>query len=321
MTERRCVLVTGANGFVGHALCKALPSKGWIVRRAVRSQTLSTDFLVGDVGTDSGWHRAAEGMDCIVHLAARTHVIHDNARDPIGAYRQINVAGTVNLAKVAVSQGVRRFVFLSSIKVNGERTSGRPFTENDPPTPEDAYGTSKLEAEQALWQIAKDTGLEVTILRPPLVYGPGVKANFLRLMRLATSGMPLPLASIQGRRSLIYLGNLVSAIMACMESPAAAGKTFLVSDQEDVTTADLIRQIAVALGTNPRLFRFPTSLLGMGATLLGRSAEWGRLSGTLQIDSSKIHNELGWQPPFTMAEGLAQTALWYRSQLSLKSNT
>ena len=321
MTARRCVLVTGANGFVGQALCKALPSKGWIVRRAVRSQTLSGDFLVGDVGTDSGWHRVAEGMDCIVHLAARTHVIHDNARDPIGAYRQINVAGTVNLAKVAVSQGVRRFVFLSSIKVNGERTLERPFAENDIPVPEDAYGVSKLEAEQALWQIAKGTGLEVTILRPPLIYGPGVKANFLRLMRLAACGMPLPLASIQSRRSLIYLGNLVSVILACMESPAAAGKTYLVSDAEDVTTAELIRQIAVALGTNPRLFRFPSALLAMGAALCGRNAEWERLAQSLQIDSSRIRSELGWQQPFTMAEGLAQTALWYHSQFPLKSIT
>lgn len=315
------VLVTGANGFVGQALCKLLASTGWRVRRAVRNGSGEGEFAVRDIGPDTDWHSAVESMECIVHLAARTHVITGNSRDDASAYRRINVAGTVNLAKTAAQRGVRRFIFLSSIKVNGERTSDHAFTENDTPAPEDAYGRSKLEAELALSQVAKDTELEVVILRPPLIYGPGVKANFLRLMHLSARKMPLPFAAIQNRRSLIFLGNLVDAIAACMEHPAASGKTYLVSDSESVATPELVRQISGALGVAPRLFPFPTPLLGIGARLLGRHSEWERLSGSLQIDSSRISTELNWQPPFTMTQGLAETARWYHSQYSLKSKT
>lgn len=321
MTIHRHALVTGATGFVGQALCNTLAARGWKVLRAVRRNPAAGDFVVGDMGLEADWHRAVEGMDCVVHLAARTHVLRDDALDPMDAYRRINVTATANLAQAAAEQGVRRFVFLSSIKVNGEFTSNTAFIERDRPQPADRYGRSKLEAEQALRQIAQESALEVVIVRSPLVYGPGVKANFLRLMHLSARRRPLPLGSIKNRRSLIYLDNLVDAIVTCMTHPAAAGKTYLVSDSESVSTPELIRRISSALGVAPRLFRFSPSLLSLAARLMVRHPEWERLSNSLLIDSTKIRAELGWQPPFTMAQGLAETAQWYHKQFPLKSNT
>ena len=212
---------------------------------------------------------------------------------------------------MAAASGVKRLVFMSSIKVNGERTSGHPFTETDAPLPEDAYGISKWEAEQALGRIAHQTGLEIVVLRSPLVYGPGVKGNFLRLMALVVRGYPLPLASIHNRRSLIYVGNLVDAIIACLEQSAAAGKTYLVSDGEDISTPELIRAIASVLGIRAKLFPCPATFLTIGAALLGKSREVDRLIGSLQVDSSRIRAELAWQPRISLAQGLEQTAQWY----------
>jgi nucleoside-diphosphate-sugar epimerase len=312
-------LVTGAHGFVGRALCETLQARGWHVRRAVRANAAADEFAMGDLGPETNGQGVMDGIDCVVHLAARTHIIHDTKRDVISTYRRTNVAGTVALAKAAAQHGVRRFVFLSSIKVNGERTSDHPFTKSDPPRPEDPYGISKHEAEQALWQIAKETGLEVVILRPPLVYGPAVKANFLRLMHLCACRTPLPLASIENARSLIYLGNLVDAIAVCMRHPLAAGKTFLVSDGEDVSTPELVRRISAGLGTSPRLLPVRPSWLGWGSTFLGRKSEWDRLAGSLQIDSARIRDELDWRPTYTMTQGLAETARWYHSQFPVKS--
>ena len=314
-------LVTGANGFVGQTLCNTLKATGWNVRGVVRKNAGAGDFLIPNIGPNSNWATAMEGVKCVVHLAARTHVLNDSSSDPMQAYRDINVAGTVSLTRAAAKHGVERFVFLSSIKVNGEHTVNQAFTEHDAPRPEDAYGVSKYEAEQALWQIAKETGLAVTVIRPPLVYGPGVKANFLRLMHLVARRRPLPLASIKNQRSLIYLGNLVDAIVTCMEHPAAAGKTYLVSDSETVSTPELIRHMGTALGRKPCLLPAPLSLLGAGASLFGRSAEWGRLSSSLKIDSSKICNDLNWLPPFTLAQGLSLTAQWYHSHFAEKSTT
>lgn len=313
------VLVTGATGFVGQALCDSLKCRDWRVRRAVRSRVAASEFVVHDIGPNTGWRGALEGIDCVVHLAARTHVIDDNSRDTMDAYRWINVAGTITLARAAAMHGAKRFVYLSSIKVNGERTSGHPFTERDTPCPEDAYGISKYEAEQALWQIARETGLEVVILRPPLVYGPGVKANFLQLMHVCARRIPLPLASIENSRSLIYLGNLVDAIAICMQHPLAGGKTFLLGDSEDVSTPELARRISAALGVRPRLLPFPPAGLGWGSALFGRKAQWERLSSSLQINSTAIRNELEWRPPYTMAQGLAATARWYHSHFPVKA--
>jgi nucleoside-diphosphate-sugar epimerase len=307
------VLVTGASGFVGRALCDVLAASGRRVRKAVRMPVpgLSDSVAVGDIGLDTGWRAALEGVSSMVHLAARTHVLRETAPDPLAEYRRINVSGTERLARSAAAHGARRFVFLSSVKVNGERTEGRPFTEDDAPHPADAYGISKWEAEQALSRIAAETGLEVVVLRPPLVYGPGVKGNFLRLMNLVARGVPLPLGAVANRRSFIYTGNLAGAIVQALDAPQAAGRTYLVSDGEDVSTPDLVRALARALGVKPRLLSLPLAALGLGATLAGKRAEFERLTGSLQVDSSRIRQELGWEPRYSLTQGLTETARWY----------
>jgi nucleoside-diphosphate-sugar epimerase len=293
------------------------------VHRAVRNpaahgadHSLST-FAVGDIGTETDWMPALAGVTCVVHLAARTHVLEEApASDSLAEYRRINVAATRHLARQSATAGARRLVFLSSIKVNGESTSRHPYAEHDAPRPEDAYGISKWEAEQELGQVAALTGLETVVLRPPLVYGPRVKANFLRLLALVARRTPLPLASLDNRRSLIYVGNLASAIHAALAAPQAAGRTYLVSDGEDVSTPGLVRAIAQALDVQARLFACPVPVLRAAAALLGRSAELARLAGSLQIDASRIRRELAWQPPYTLAQSLAETARWYRETVN-----
>jgi len=310
------VLVTGANGFIGWALCGVLAASGRRVRKAVRMPVpgLPDAVVVGDIGPDTDWRTALEGVSGVVHLAARTHVLRETATDPLAAYRKINVSGTERLARSAAAGGIRRLVIVSSVKVSGERTEERPFTEDGAPRPEDAYGVSKWEAEQALSRIAAETGLEVVALRPPLVYGPGVKGNFLRLMNLVARGVPLPLGAVDNRRSLIYTGNLAGAIVKALDAPQAAGRTYLVSDGEDVSTPDLVRGLARALGVKPRLLSLPLSALDLGARLAGRRAEFVRLTSSLQVDSSRIQRELGWRPPFTLAQGLELTAKWYHAR-------
>lgn len=287
----------------------------------VAPSALFDNVSIGELGSDTDWSHALSGVSVVFHLAARTHVLHETARDAVAEYRRVNVEGTRSLAQAAVRSGVRRMVFLSSIKVNGERTDGVPFDENAEPQPEDAYGVSKWEAEQALCGVARDTGLEAVILRCPLVYGPGVKGNFLRLIHWTAHRRPLPFASIDNCRSLIYLENLVDAIVSAGRSPAATHRTFLVSDGKDVSTPELIRSIAGALQVKARLFPFPPTLLMAAATAMGKREEMRRLTGSLQIDSSKIRRELNWMPPIHPAEGLAQTAQWYYSQFPAKSNT
>jgi nucleoside-diphosphate-sugar epimerase len=310
------VLVTGANGFIGRALCDVLAASGRGVRKAVRMPVpgLPDAVAVGDIGPNTDWRTALEGVSGVVHLAARTHVLRETATDPLAKYRQVNVSGTERLARSAAAGGVRRLVFVSSVKVNGERTEERPFTEDGAPRPEDAYGVSKWEAEQALSRIAAETGLEVVVLRPPLVYGPGVKGNFLRIMSLVARGMPLPLGAIDNRRSFIYAGNLAGAIVQALDAPQATGRTYLVSDGEDVSTPELVRGIARALGVKPRLPSFPLAALGLVATLAGRRAEFARLTGSLQVDSSRIRRELGWEPRCSLARGLEETARWYHGR-------
>lgn len=324
MAGRHRVLVTGASGFVGSALCPVLNAAGYATRRAVRNaskqyQSQEETISIGEIDGSTEWTEAMHEFECIVHLAARTHVIRETAPDTLAAYRSVNVEGTRQLAKQAAAAGVRRFVYLSSVKVNGERTTGRPYKEDDTPCPEDAYGTTKWEAEQALRAIERETGLEVVILRPPLVYGPGVKGNFLRLMKLVARGWPLPLASVRNQRSMVYVGNLVDAILGCVRTPAAAGQTYLVSDGTDVSTPELVRALAKELGVAPRLFSFPPSLLTLGTSLLGKREEAARLLGSLQVDSSRIRRELGWRPPYTMEEGLAETARWFRDTVNRES--
>ena len=309
------VLVTGASGFVGTRLCSALDDARISYRRALRSArgANSNDVVLGEFGPDTDWRQALRGVRAVVHLAARTHVMHDPASDPLEEYRRINVAATKRLAETAASQGVHRFIFLSSIKVNGERTIDRPFRESDQPRPEDPYGVSKLEAETELQRIAASSSMGATILRPPLIYGPGVKANFLALMRAIHKGVPLPFASIDNRRSLVFVGNLVSAIVACLRDDRARSKVFLVSDGEDLSTPGLVRGLAGHMGRRSRLLPFPPMLLRGLATMSGQRAKAGRLIDSLQIDSSSIRETLGWTPPYSTGQGLDETAQWFVS--------
>jgi len=318
----RRALVTGATGFVGTALCDALRQQNWDVRRALRTgNSLATidDAVVGDIGPATDWRAALRDVDVVIHLAARTHVMRDTAADPLAAYRRLNVEGTQSLAHAAQAADVRRFIYLSSIKVNGEATTLRPYIENDAPQPEDAYGVSKWEAELALGAAA--TGMETVVLRPPLLYGPGVKGNFLRLMLAIQRGIPLPLGSIHNHRSLLSLGNLVDAIMVCLDHPAAAGQTYLLADDENPSTPESVRAIAAALHKRARLVAFPPQLLRIAGAVTGKSAAVSRLLGSLQIDSSRIRGELGWQPRQALAEGLSQTAEWYYRKLAADNRT
>lgn len=308
------VLVTGAAGFIGRALCDSLSAAARPVRRAVRAAADAGDTVaVGDIGPATDWRAALDGVRCVVHLASRTHVLDESAADPLAEYHRANVEATARLARQASGAGVSRLVYLSSIKVNGESTS-RPYTEADPARPEDAYGRSKWEAEQALAGIAAETGLEVVVLRPPLVYGPGVKGNFLRLVRLVARGTPLPLRSIANRRSLVYVGNLADAVIAAADAPRAAGRTYLVADPEDVSTPALVRAIARALGTTARLLPCPPALLELGAGLARRRADMARLTGSLQVDAAALTRELGWRPRRSLEQGLGETARWYHSR-------
>ncbi len=318
--NKQNVLVTGSTGFVGRPLCEKLLINAFSVRGCVRIANAPKNqpsgvqtALIESIGSDTDWSDALTGIDTVIHLAARVHVIDEDAGSPLAEFRRINVAGTKRLARQAAVAGVRRLVFLSSVKVNGE---GKPvpYTESDPLAPEGPYGVSKREAEDVLRQVALDTGLEVVIIRPPLVYGCGVKANFLNLTKAVERGLPLPLACITNARSLIYLGNLIDAIVTCAKHPQAAGKTFLVSDGEDVSTPKLVQLLATALDRPARLIPFPPSLIRLAGKLTGKSMAIERLLGSLVVDSSKIRRELGWKPPFTMAEGLSETAKWFKEQ-------
>jgi nucleoside-diphosphate-sugar epimerase len=311
------MLVTGANGFVGRALCPQLVQYGEVLA-AVRSPIVNSmvpQIAIHAIDEKTGWMQALGGIDVVIHLAARVHVMKDRSAEPLAEYRKTNVAGTLNLARQAGLAGVKRFIFISSIKVNGEESpSGQPFTEQSLPAPLDFYGATKNEAEIGLRRLAEATGLEVVIIRPPLVYGPGVGANFGSLVSAVKRGFPLPLASINNRRSLISCDNLVNFIYRCAVCPEAAGRTFLISDGQDLSTPELIRRIACAAGVQPRLFKLPTRLLLMGAGLLGKRAALQRLCGNLQIDSSLARDLLCWTPPVTVDEGLRRTLASFQLQ-------
>ncbi len=270
---------------------------------------------MGGLSAETDWTVVLRSVDQVVHLAARVHVINDKSMDPLAEFRQVNVEGTANLARQAAAAGVRRFVYLSSIKVNGEFTQeGHPFTADDTPAPEDPYGVSKHEAEQALRQIAADTTMEVVIIRPPLVYGPGVKANFESMMRWLSRGVPLPLAVVtKNRRSLVALDNLVDLSMTCLSHPAAANQTFLVSDGEDLSTAGLLRRMGAALGHPARLFYVPPLMLKIGAHAVKKTGIYQRLCGSLQLDITKTRRLLDWIPPVSVDEGLRRAAEGFRA--------
>jgi nucleoside-diphosphate-sugar epimerase len=269
--------------------------------------------VLHDRSPEDETRHALQDVSVVIHLAARVHVMSDQATDPLGEFRRVNRDWTERLARAAAGQGVRRFVYMSSIKVNGEE-SRVPFTELDAPNPQDPYGISKWEAEQALARVSSQTGLEIVVIRSPLVYGAGVGGNVLQLLHIIRRGLPLPLASVQNRRSLIYLGNLVDALACCVKDVRAAGETYLVSDGEDLSTPELIRRLAKALGLPARLWPVPLSMLRWIGSVAGKQAMIDRLLGSLQVDSSKIRNELDWYSPYSVGQGCSETAAWYSSR-------
>jgi nucleoside-diphosphate-sugar epimerase len=306
-------LVTGANGFVGHALCAELSRRGYQVRGAMRSEktecACQERAVVCEIDEMTPWAEALTRIDVVIHLAARVHVMQDNSSDPLAEFRKVNVAGTEHLARCAAANGIKRFVYVSSIKVNGEATHGsEKFTGEDIPSPQDPYGVSKCEAELALHRVSAETGLEVVIVRPSLVYGAGVKGNFAQMLKVLARGIPLPLASVDNLRSLVYVGNLVDALILCATHPAAAGQTYLISDGEDISTPDLLRQLGAAMGCPARLLPCPQALLKLAGQLTGRADQVERLLGSLRVDSGKIRRELNWSPPYTLNQGLKVTA-------------
>lgn len=323
----RHVLVTGANGFVGRTVCATLSGSGIRVRAAVRSSERSPrplsgeDMVVGNIGARTEWGAALSGIDAVVHLAGRAHILKETSEDPQAEFYKVNVFGTERLARAAVQAGVQRLVYISSIGVNGKSTPGLPFTEEQAPAPHNPYAISKWEAERVLRRVAAETGLEVAILRPPLVYGPGVKANFLRFMELVDRGLPLPLGSVRNRRSLLYVGNLADAIVRCLQHPEAAGEIFLVSDGEDLSTPELLRRIAGVLHRPARLLTFPPGLLRTAVRLNKRLSAMEPLLTSLVVDGGKIRRMLEWQPPYSVSKGMENTAGWFKMRDSLEAGT
>ena len=307
------MLVTGANGFLGRALCSVLEHSDHQLIRTVRSSTTPWEVSVGDVNEHTEWDQFLDsGVDVVVHLAGQQVFGDGKATDgKTNLFYQTNALGTKNLAHKCALYGVKRFVFVSTLKVLGEGKD-EPYRNSNLVVPFNAYAISKWEAEQILWQIAAETGMEVVVLRPPLVYGPGVKGNFLRLMQAIDKRRPLPLGAIHNRRSFIYLGNLVDAIQLCITHPKAAGKTILPSDGDDVSTPELVRRIAAALERKPFMLPVPaTWIRGLGR-VMGKQAAVDRLLGSLCVDDPTLREELGWTPPYTMQAGLEATASWYR---------
>ena len=314
------ILVTGASGFVGQALCSALEAQGFAVRAAVRSENVIISVMgldvvtVGEINAYTDWSEILQGISCIIHCAARTHVMNEIDANALAAYRAVNVEGTERLAEQAAAAGVQRLVFVSSIKVLGERTRrGVSFITTDPAEPQDSYGRSKWEAEQALWAISDRTGLEVVIVRPPLVYGPAVKGNMLRLLRWVASGMPLPLGAVLNQRSMIGLSNLVDFLMCCAEHPDAAGQTFLASDGQDLSTSQLIQMMAEGMNRPARSLSIPLAFLKTSASLLGKRRELDRLVDSLTVNSQHAREYLDWAPPFSVEAGVKEMAQWYAS--------
>jgi len=305
------VVVTGASGFVGTELCAELTRRSFRVRPVIREpkNTSLDEISVGNIGPDTHWGNALDKADVVVHLAARVHIMHKENAEQINIYHEVNFEGTMALANQAVQAGVKRFVFISSIKVNGEKSRlGQPFTAQDAARPVDPYGMSKEETEKALLELAESTGLEVVIIRPVLVYGPGVKANFRSLMKWINMGVPLPLGLVDNKRSLVALDNLVDLIITCVEHTKAVNQIFLVSDGEDLSTTELLQRVGKALGKPARLIPVPCRLIGFAAALIGKRDFSQRLLGSLQVDITKTREILNWSPPVSVDDALKNTA-------------
>lgn len=312
----RTILVTGATGFIGQPLCRALLARGYLVKALVRSigKAYALDERIvrfkGDleVSYPHVWRDAFQGVDALIHLAAR---VHDPSPANNPSFRRVNTLGSARLCQLAVECGVRQFIYMSTVKVNGE-TSPRPFAENDPPRARGPYALSKWQAEKRIKALTQGETCQHVIIRPPLVYGPQVKANFYRLLKLVSSNVPLPLGSLHNQRSLIYVGNLVDAVVCAMESPQAAGQVFMVSDGQDFSVAHLVREIARTMDHNPRLFPFPPNVLLRLFNIVGRGEVIDKLRQPLTVDISKIRQTLGWRPPFSFSQGLSDTVGWFR---------
>ncbi len=317
MLQRR-LLITGATGFIGRSLSSRALHEGWQVRgtllanRALSALASGVEpVLIELLGPDTPLAHVVKGIDVVIHLAARVHIMHDAAADPLTEFRITNTEGTARLARQAAASGVKRFIFMSTVGVNGDSSGSKAFTEEDEPAPHNPYSISKLEAEERLGDIAAETGMETVIIRAPLVYGPGNPGNFLSLLRIVSKGIPLPFAAVHNRKSFVYVENLVDALIMCASHPAAAGRIYLVSDGVDISTPELIRRAAATLNVTARLFPFPVSLLKMAGRLTGKETAVRQLMGSLAVNSSKIRRELGWTPPFTTQEGLQATGEWY----------
>lgn len=306
--KKKRVLLTGATGFVGRSIQKRLIADGnykltIAIRREVEVPYGARIFKMADLTAETDWSDALQTVDIVIHAAARAHVMKNEELDSLTEYRKVNVEGTLQLARQAIHKGVQRFVFLSSIGVNGN-ISKTVFAAGDIPNPADLYAQSKYEAEQALWELTKNTDMELVIIRPPLVYGANAPGNFGNLVHWIYKGIPLPLGAIHNKRSLVGLDNLVDLIITCIDHPAAANEVFLAADGRDVSTTELLRAVAKAMGRPSRLLPIPAGLLQLGATVLGKKAMAQRLLGSLQVDISKTQQVLGWQPPFTLEQGL-----------------
>ena len=308
----RRILVTGASGFIGQHLVQYLINHNFEVTVVIRKEnnffpSNVTQFIIKDIGFDSNWAVALKNIECVIHLAGRAHVLNDKNSDPLTEFRRVNTAGTINLAHQAIKQGIKRFIFISSIGVNGN-INNKPFTVNDIPNPIEPYAVSKYEAELELQKLTNDSKMKTVIIRPPLVYGSNAPGNFARLIKIINKGIPLPLGSINNKRSLVALDNLIDLITTCINHPSAKNETFLVSDDEDLSTTDLLHRMAVALGKPSRLLPIPSSLLNIGATLLGKKEVAQRLCGSLQVDIKHTKKTLDWKPPVSIDEALKKTA-------------
>lgn len=316
------ILLTGGSGFVGKAVYQSLLATNAykvilpLRDRAFDSIPSENVVKISAIDAETDWKNILKDINVVIHSAARVHVMNETSKDPLTEFRRVNVEGTMNLARTAAAAGVRRFIFISSIKVNGEQTnSGQTYKADDIPAPVDPYGISKMEAELALKSLAKDTGMEVTIIRPVLVYGPGVKANFLNMMKCLNKSIPLPLGAINNKRSLVALDNLVDLIVTCIDHPNAANQIFMVSDGEDLSTTQLLRRLGTALAKTTHLLPVPMFFLEIGARLLGKSLIAQRLCGSLQVDINKTRDLLGWTPPITVDQALYKTANHFQNAI------
>ncbi|MGF1689535.1 SDR family oxidoreductase [Photobacterium japonica] len=299
------ILITGATGFIGHHAVIACQQAGLSVLPLARDKANPYGYQAAEITPQTDWSAHLQQVDVIVHCAARVHVMNDKDNDPLTAYRDVNTDGTLHFARQAAAAGVKRFIFLSSIKVNGEATTpDTPFTARVEQAPTDPYGLSKYEAEKGLLALAQETGMDVVIIRPPLVYGPGVKANFASLLHCVRKGLPLPLGAINNKRSFVYIDNLVDLILTCVSHPNAANQTFLVSDDDDVSTSELLRQMAYAMGKTPRLLPIPQIWLMALTRWLGKPGIGERLCGDLQLDIDATKTCLDWHPPYNLADAL-----------------